>query len=121
MTILYEGRHPGEAIMTEAKGQISREAITVAESQTIEANSLVSVVGDNYVAFTPGAATGAETPVGMAIYAVTTGAGETAKVTAIVRHAELNEHCIAWPDGATPENKADAKAALEARDILLRS
>jgi len=30
MTVLIEGRHPGEFLMTEANGQRSRETITIA-------------------------------------------------------------------------------------------
>ncbi|WP_420408691.1 head decoration protein [Hoeflea sp.] len=42
MTMLTEGRHPGEFIMTEANGQRSREALTIAESQTIQPGGLLA-------------------------------------------------------------------------------
>lgn len=42
MTVLTEGRHPGEFIMTEANGQRSREAVTIAAEQAIEPGYLLS-------------------------------------------------------------------------------
>jgi hypothetical protein len=59
MTVLTEGRHPGEAIMSEANFHRSRNNVTVGASQTILANSLVSkkaVVAD--VVATPSADAG---------------------------------------------------------------
>jgi hypothetical protein len=42
MTTLTEGRHPGEFIMSEAKGQRSREALIIGESQTIVPGGLLA-------------------------------------------------------------------------------
>jgi hypothetical protein len=36
-----EGRHPGELVMSEANGGRSRESLTIAPSQTIEANGIL--------------------------------------------------------------------------------
>ena len=44
MTKFTEGRHPGEAILSEGMRSISREKVTIAESQTILANGLISKV-----------------------------------------------------------------------------
>ncbi len=58
---------------------------------------------------------------GIAIYGATTGSGQTAKVAGIVRDAEANGHCIAWPSGITDAQKADATQALEALGIIVRN
>ena len=42
MTVLTEGLHPGEPIMAEGNGNISRENMTIAAEQTILANALVA-------------------------------------------------------------------------------
>jgi hypothetical protein len=42
MPVLTEGRHPGEAIMSEGNGNISRDNVVIAVSQTIEANALLA-------------------------------------------------------------------------------
>lgn len=41
MSTFAEGRHPGELVMSEANGGRSRESLTIAPSQTIEANSIL--------------------------------------------------------------------------------
>jgi hypothetical protein len=41
MTVFVEGRHPGEAIMSEGNGNISRDNVTIPESTTVEANTLL--------------------------------------------------------------------------------
>lgn len=216
MGTLYEGRHPGEFVMTEANGMRSRESLIIAASQTIVANSLLqkvavvadvvaaasaaagntgnatiamgdpavtdkvkdgrykgiatdathvawedpagkkigisthgaafakggisvtitaggtaNVVGDEFyvdvaadaedfqhVAYDPAS----DEPIaGIAIYPATTGAGETTKIAAIVRDAEANGNCIAWPDGITDAQKADATQALESLGIIVRN
>ncbi|MCO5144545.1 MAG: head decoration protein [Aquamicrobium sp.] len=42
MTVLHEGRHPGEFIINEDPGTRSREAVKIAASQTILANSILA-------------------------------------------------------------------------------
>jgi hypothetical protein len=222
MPVFVESRHPGEAIMSEGNGNISRENIIVAESQTIDANELVArravpasitatatpndgnaadagaltmadpavssevkdgvyrvtciepavdagtfqiedptgrmigivhagepydgeikftigigeadfVAGDGFevkvqaiaehyehVAFDPDGADGSDVPVGMSIYPVTTGAGQTKKASAISRLATLNGQNVAWPDDITDDQKTDAIQALAARNIIVR-
>lgn len=219
MAPLTENARPGEAIMSEGMRSISRENITIAESQTIPANGLVAkkavvanvvatptadagntassgtiamaspavttkvkdgryvgvasaatkvdwvdpdgipigvsthgslfakggirititaggtpnVVGDTfyvdvaadavdyqYVAFNQDGTDGSEIPVGYAIYGATTGSGETEKTAVIVRMAELNGNCIAWPSDIDAAEKANAIQALAANNIIVR-
>ena len=220
MSTLTEGRRPGEFIMNEDPGTRSREALVIAESQTIEPNSLlgkkavvadvvatasadaantassgtiamtapeigtkvkdgrytgiataatkvewtdpdgkpigvsthgaaftgggikftitaggtpnvqgdkfyVDVAADNedfqYVAYDQDGTDGSETISGIAIYGVTTGAGETAKIAAIVRNAEVNGNSVAWPSDLTAAERANAEQALAALDIIVRN
>lgn len=58
---------------------------------------------------------------GIAIYPATTGVGETTEIAAIVRDAEANGNCIAWPAGITAEQKADAIQALADLGIIVRN
>lgn len=99
-------------------------------SLTITAGGTPNVAGDRfyvdvaadaedfeYVAYDPSAGL----PIaGIAIYPAATGVGETAKVTAIVRDAEANGHCIAWPTGITDAKKANAVQELAALGIIVR-
>lgn len=219
MTVLTEGLHPAEAIMSEGPRMISRANLLIAASQTILANSLLGrtaiaaavdvtqsfagtgngvltlaspafttdvkdgnyraelilaaanggtfrvtdpdgislgdvavgvawtkgvkftiadggtdfVLGDAFTitaaanaedfehgAYDPTATNGLQTPVAYAIYPATTGAGASARIAGIVRHAELNGNMIAWPAGITAAQKADALQALERRTIIVR-
>lgn len=101
---------------------------------TITAGGTANVAGDEFyidvavdaedvefVAFDPTGTDGSEVPAGIAIYGATTGAGETTTISAIVRDAEANGHCIAWPSGITPSAKADAVQALAALGIIVRN
>lgn len=63
---------------------------------------------------------GAEAAAAIAIYAVTTGVGETEKTALIVRDAEVNGHQLAWPDGITTDQKNAAIAQLAALGIIVR-
>lgn len=82
----------------------------------------VSADAEDYqhVAYDPDGTDGSETPVAYSIYAVKTGVGETAKTAVIDREAELNGNCIAWPDGITAAQKADAIQALDSIGIRVR-
>lgn len=42
MTVFTEGRHPGEALLSEGPGSISRAALTIAAEQVIGANMLLA-------------------------------------------------------------------------------
>lgn len=217
--VLTEARRPGEAIMSEATFHRSRENVTIAPEQTIEANSLLgriavaadvvatpsagsgntgnatiamgspavtskvkdgrykgiaitattvrwedpdgkeigtsthaaefskggvkftitaggnaNVAGDefyvdvaadaedfHYVAFDPTASDGSESPVAYSIYPVETGESETKGAAVIAREAELNGHCIAWPDGITDAQKRNAEQALADQQIIVRN
>ena len=100
---------------------------------TITAGGTPNVVGDTfyvdvaadaadfqYVAFNQDGTDGSEIPVAYSIYAVTTGAGETQKASAILRMAELNGNCIAWPSDIDAAEKANAIQALAANNIIVR-
>ena len=100
-------------------------------SLTITAGGTPNVAGDRFyvdvaadaedfehVAFDPDAAL----PIaGIAIYPATTGSGESAEIAAIVRDAEVNGNCIAWPDGITAAKKANATQELADRGIIVRN
>lgn len=217
MTTLNEGRHPGEAVMTEANGSRSRESLTIAASQTVAANAILAkravaadvvatasaadgntassgtiamgvpavtskvkdgrykgiasaatkvdwedpagkavgtsthgtefakggvkftiaaggsanVAGDEFyidvaadfsdfqhAPYDPAAG---EPIAGIAIYGAVTGEGETVEIAGIVRDAEVNGNCIAWPSGITAEQKADATQELAALGIIVRN
>lgn len=100
-------------------------------SLTITAGDTPNVVGDEFYVGVAGAADAwqhvaydpdSDAPVaGIAIYPATTGAGETISMAAIVRDAEANGNCIAWPAGLTADQKTMAVGALADRGIIVRT
>lgn len=72
------------------------------------------------VAFDPTASDGSEKAAAVAIYPATTGSGETVKIAALVRDAEVNGHCLVWPEGITAGQKEAAIADLAAAGIIVR-
>lgn len=125
MTVLNEGRHAGEFILSEGNGHISRDTVTVAASQTIEVGTLLAVTSTadgviTVVAYNPAGVDGTEKPAGIAIYPAKTAAGKTAQIAAITRNAEVNGKCIAWPAAADADAQELALADLAAVGIIVR-
>ncbi|WP_395661514.1 major capsid protein [Aestuariivirga sp.] len=97
MTVLMETRHPGEFILSEANGQRSREAITIASGAGIIAAGTVLgkiTASGKYFASAVGASDGSQVPAAIAIYGADASAADVS-VSAIVRDAEVNGNCLA--------------------------
>lgn len=75
---------------------------------------------DQYKNLDLSATDGAEHAAAIALYAVTTGVGETASIAGIVRDTEVNGNEIEWPAGITSDQKAAAIAELAAAGIIVR-
>ncbi|WP_395175509.1 head decoration protein [Roseibium alexandrii] len=123
-TVLTEGRHPGEFIMTEANGQRSRESVTIPASQSFEPNTVLARLGSagsyTYVPFNQDGVDGSEAAFCVAIYGAETGAAETVDITAIVRDAEVNGNCLAWPSDIEAAEIDAAVVQLNANGIIVR-
>ena len=123
MTVLIEGLHPGAFLMSEANGQRSRENIIIESGAGIIAPGTVLgkvTATGKYIASAIGAADGSETPVAINIYGADASASDAA-VSAIVRDAEVNGHCLVYhADRDQPAEKDAANAALGALGIIVR-
>lgn len=102
-------------------------------SFTITAGNTANVAGDEFYvdvaadsgdfefgAHDPSAADGFEIAAAVALYPAMTGAGESAKISAITRLAEVNGNCLGWDADITDGQKADAVQALADRGIIVR-
>lgn len=123
MNVLIETNHPGAFLLSEAHGQRSRENIAIAAGAGIVSPG--SVLGrvtatGKYVVSAVGATDGSQTPAAINIYgadASTAGAN----VSAIVRDAEVNGHCLVYhADRDQPAEKAAAHDALKSLGIIVR-
>jgi hypothetical protein len=123
MTVLIEGLHPGAFLMSEANGQRSRENIILGSGAGIIAPGTVLgkvTASGKYIASAVGAADGSETPAAVNIYGADASASDAA-VSAIVRDAEVNGHCLVYhADRDQPAEKDAANSALGALGIIVR-
>ena len=123
MTVLTEGRHPGEFLMTEANGQRSRDSITIASGAGIIAPGTVLgkiTASGRYLASAAGATDGSETAVAIALYGCDATTRDV-EIAAITRDAEVNGKILTWhPDRDQAAEKAAARADLASVGIMLR-
>jgi hypothetical protein len=121
-TVLTEGRHPAEFILSEANGQRSRGNITIAENQEFKAGQVLGMIvaSDEYVAHDPAGAGGAEVAAAIALYGASTGDGETTEISAIVRDAEVNGKILIYKGGITAPQTEAAVGALADQGIIVR-
>jgi hypothetical protein len=112
MTEFTEGRHPGEAILSEASRARSRDNITIpAGTGVVEPGTVLGVDSNgNYVPSTVAVADGAETAMAMNIHGVDATDAAVA-VAAITRDAELNGACLVFE--ATVDTDAEKQAKID--------
>lgn len=100
---------------------------------TITAGGTPNVVGDTfyvdvgvekedleYVAYDQDGTDGSQIAVAIPLYPATTGVGETVKISAVTRAAEVNGNLITWPDDITDAEKALAISQLADVGIIVR-
>ncbi|MFN4140257.1 head decoration protein [Aestuariivirga sp.] len=123
MTVLAESRHPAEFILSEASGQRSRENITLASGAGVVAPGTVLgkvTATGKYIASAVGASDGSEVPAAINIYGADATAAD-AKVSAILRDAEVNGNCLTYhADRDQPAEKTAANEALKSLGVIVR-
>ena len=122
-TVFTEGRHPGEALLSEGNGQISREAVVIASGSGVIAPG--SVLGQitasgKYLVSAIGAADGSQTASAVSLYGCdATSADQT--IAAIVRDAEVNGNILTFhADRDQAAERAAAITNLAAVGIIVR-
>lgn len=110
----------GSAFNKEIKFTIADGATDFVAGDTFDLTVAANVEDYSWVAFNHDGTDGSEIPAAYSIYAVTTGSGETKETAAIIRLAELNGNCIAWPTDIDAAEKANAIQALATNNIIVR-
>ena len=121
MTILTEGQHAGEFLVSEATGTRARAAVTVAAATDLAPGTVLGIVTGTgfYTAFNQDAQTGEQTAKAILWDACEAdSSGVTAAV--IVRDAEVNGAELVWPDDIEAGEKTTAIAQLAAVGIIVR-
>jgi hypothetical protein len=121
MAILTEGVRTAGFLVSEANGMYrSRDEVTVVGGTTpgLAAGTILGklTADGNFVAYDPGAATGAQTIAGV-LYE---GAIGTVTRTVVTRDAEVVGAHLIYQSGANDAAKATANAALAALGIIVR-
>ena len=121
MPTLTEGKHPGEFIVAEARGDRSRDTIVVALGQNVTACTVLGVVTatGKYVALAPGAADGSQTAAGIAIGNYNATLADKPGV-AVTRSCTVNASDLVWGAATAPQIAA-AKIQLAALGIICRT
>lgn len=122
MAALNETKHAGGFILSEANGNRSRENVTIAASQTLQAGAVLGKVTStgHYAVYNNDTNDGTETAAGILLNPVTTGSGETKAAAIIARDAEVLGEELVW--GATQDgtDQAAGIADLQSLGIIVR-
>ncbi len=111
----------GTAFNKEVKFTVADGAADFVAGDQIFLDIAVDQTDYEYVPWAPAATDGTENVAAIAIYGVVTGVGETKKIAAIVREAEVNGHCLTLPEGVTAAQLAKAYNDLALRQIIVRN
>lgn len=121
MTVFNEGRHAAEFLVSEANGHRSRETVTIASGENLEAGAVLGQVSadSTYKLYDPGNADGSETAVAVLYDAVDATDGEEPGVI-IARDAEAAADALTWFDGASEAQIDTGTGELENVGIVAR-
>lgn len=115
MSIIREGAHTAEFIISEGQGQISREKITIAAGAALAAGTVLGIVtaSGRYAPYVNSASNGTEVAVGILYGNVQASATDPRDGVAIVRLAEVAKSMLTGLD-------APGTVDLAARFIIPR-
>ena len=118
---ITETNRNGEVLLSEANGALSREVVTIAAGQNLQAGAVLGKVSASgeYVAFDPAATDGSEAAAAVLLYDIDASA-EAAKATAMVRLAEVASDLLVWPAGITAAQISTALGQLAGNYVIAR-
>lgn len=123
-TVFTEGRHPGEFLLTEGNGQISREVgIIVSGSGVIAPGTVLGrITASGKLAPSPATGSdGSESAVAVALYGCDATSADQ-KVAIIARSAEVKADALVFASSVNDAAKRTAKATqLAAAGIIVRA
>lgn len=121
MSVLTETPRPGEFIISEANGSLSRETVVIASGQNLSACAVLGKVtaSGKYKELNPAASDGTQIAAGVLVAAANATAGDIA-AAAVVRLAEVNKERMVWKSGATSGEQATALTQLASAYVIAR-
>jgi len=121
MTILTEGQHAGEFLISEASGTRSRAQVTLVTSVDLAPGAVLGQIAGTgfYTAFDPHASSGAETAVAI-LWDAASADSAGVPATVIARDAEVNGGELVWPEDLEAGEQTAAIAQLAAVGLIVR-
>jgi len=118
---ITETNRNGEVLLSEANGVLSREVITIASGQNLQAGTVLGQVtaSGEYVALNPAASDGSQKAAAVLLYDIDASAA-SAKATALVRLAEVASDLLVWPAGITAAQISTALGQLADNYVIAR-
>lgn len=122
MTVLIEGNHRAEFLVSEANGTRSREIVTVLSATALEPGTVLALQDDSYYVPLDEDATSSDLSMAAAILYdhVDADSSDGLPAVAITNDAEVNGHELIWPAGISAEDKTAAETQLRAAGIKVR-
>ena len=116
-----ESRHPGEHIVSEANGTLSREQGVLITGQNLVAGAVLGQItaSGKYTELDPAGADGSEVAAGV-LYAATDATDADQDCVVNVRNCEVAADALTWPTGITGPEQTQAETELAAADIIPR-
>ena len=121
MPVQAEPNYLGDWLKFEEDNNYSRDKVTVASGQNLEAGTVVGVItaSGKVTQLAPGASDGSQNAAGVLLNAVDASTGDKPGVI-IARHAVCSDKGLVWPASITGPQKATAISQLKALGVLVR-
>lgn len=121
MPTFNEPIHAAEFLLSEANGDRSRSAETVASGQNLRAAAVVGRITASGLIreLQPAAADGSQNAAGI-LYSAVNASGANTRGVMVARDAEVNAAMLQWPTGITTPQRTAAIAQLAALGIIVR-
>lgn len=119
--IVTESRHPGEHIVSEANGSLSREQGILITGQNLVAGTVLAIItaSSKYTQFDQDGADGSENAAGI-LYAAVDATDEDKACVVHVRQCEVDAAALTWPADIDPGEQTAAEVQLVALGIISR-
>jgi len=121
MTTFTQDPLAGEFILSEANGQLSREAVTIESGQELKAGHVLGQVTSSgkYKEYNPSNADGSETAVAICYSQVDSSGGDVDGHPIVARLSEVNEQRLVWFSGASQAQKDTGKGELKTNSTIV--
>ncbi len=118
---ITETNRNGEVLLSEANGALSRDVVTIAVGQNLQAGAVLGKVSASgeYVALDPAANDGSEVAAAVLLYSTDASAG-VIKATVLVRLAEVASDRLGWLAGMTSAQISTALGKLAEHYVIAR-